>query len=56
VLIGRPYLYGLAVDGEAGIRHVLGLLRDEIETAMTLVGCASLAELDRTKIKDHRGK
>jgi isopentenyl diphosphate isomerase/L-lactate dehydrogenase-like FMN-dependent dehydrogenase len=41
VLIGRPCLYGLAVDGEAGVRRVLELLREETELALALLGCAS---------------
>ena len=40
VLAGRAPLWGLAVDGEAGARHVLELLRDEIELALQLVGAA----------------
>ena len=39
VLAGRAPLWGLAVDGEAGARRVLELLRDEIELALQLVGC-----------------
>jgi isopentenyl diphosphate isomerase/L-lactate dehydrogenase-like FMN-dependent dehydrogenase len=41
VLVGRPVLWGLAVDGEAGVRRVLELLRDEVALALTLLGCAS---------------
>jgi 4-hydroxymandelate oxidase len=41
VMIGRPYVYGLAVAGGTGVAHVLGLLRTELEIAMTLTGCAS---------------
>jgi len=50
-LIGRPYLWGLAVDGEAGVRHVLQLLRDEIILAMALVGRTTLKDLDRTLLR-----
>jgi isopentenyl diphosphate isomerase/L-lactate dehydrogenase-like FMN-dependent dehydrogenase len=45
VLVGRPILWGLAVDGAAGVVGVLTLLRDEFEQAMALVGCADLAEI-----------
>jgi isopentenyl diphosphate isomerase/L-lactate dehydrogenase-like FMN-dependent dehydrogenase len=38
VLVGRPALWGLTVGGEAGARHVLELLRDEIELALVLLG------------------
>ena len=37
-LLGRPVLYGLAVDGERGVKRVLGIIRDEFELAMALVG------------------
>jgi L-lactate dehydrogenase (cytochrome)/(S)-mandelate dehydrogenase len=48
VAIGRPYLYGLAVDGQAGVASVLKIFRDEMTTTLTLMGVASLAELDPT--------
>jgi L-lactate dehydrogenase (cytochrome) len=38
VLIGRPYVYGLALAGEAGVRHVLRCLYTETELSMTLAG------------------
>lgn len=41
VLVGRPVLWGLAHGGEAGARHVLELLRGEIELALALCGCAT---------------
>jgi 4-hydroxymandelate oxidase len=45
VAIGRPILWGLAVDGEAGVRRVLEILRDELSLAMALCGCRSLDEI-----------
>jgi 4-hydroxymandelate oxidase len=42
VLVGRPYVYGLANAGAVGVAHVLRLLRDELEIAMALCGCATL--------------
>jgi 4-hydroxymandelate oxidase len=42
VLVGRPCVYGLANAGALGVAHVLRLLRDELEIAMALCGCASL--------------
>jgi 4-hydroxymandelate oxidase len=39
VLVGRPVLWGLAVDGENGVRRILELLRGEIELALRLLGC-----------------
>lgn len=47
VLIGRPYLWGLAADGEAGVRRVLELLNDELELAMALCGCPTLSAIER---------
>ena len=45
VLVGRPYVYGLALGGEAGVRHVLRALRNDFELTMRLAGLASLSEL-----------
>lgn len=42
VLIGRPVLWGLAVDGEAGASRVLSILRQELDLAMALAGCPDL--------------
>jgi 4-hydroxymandelate oxidase len=47
-LIGRPYLWGLACDGEAGVARVLTLLRAELERAMALTGRPTLRDLDRS--------
>ena len=44
VMIGRPIVWGLANAGAAGVAHVLRLLRDELEIAMALTGCATLAD------------
>nr|DAB41472.1 TPA_exp: 2-hydroxy-acid oxidase [Streptomyces sp. CNB091] len=43
VLLGRPVLWGLAADGEAGVRTVLDQVRDELEHAMLLAGCPTPA-------------
>jgi 4-hydroxymandelate oxidase len=50
VLVGRPYLWGLAVDGEAGVRRVMELLRDDLALAMALCGCPSAADIDRSLV------
>ena len=44
VLVGRPAIYGLAHAGAVGVAHVLRLLRDELEMAMALSGCRTLAQ------------
>lgn len=41
--IGRGYLYPLAAGGQAGVERGLGLLRDEVERTMALLGCDSVA-------------
>jgi isopentenyl diphosphate isomerase/L-lactate dehydrogenase-like FMN-dependent dehydrogenase len=50
VLAGRAPLWGLAVGGEAGARHVLELLRAEILLALKLVGCASPSDVSRDRV------
>lgn len=45
VLLGRPYLYGLALDGRDGVRHVLRCLLAELDLALTLGGCGSVRDL-----------
>ena len=46
VLVGRPYLYGLAAAGAPGVAHVINILRTELEFAMVLTGRATVAEID----------
>jgi 4-hydroxymandelate oxidase len=45
VQVGRPVLWGLATGGEQGVAAALAMLRDELDIAMALSGCASLAEI-----------
>jgi len=45
VLVGRPVVYGLAVGGEAGVEHVLGLLREELKVAMALLGTPTVEQI-----------
>jgi len=45
VLVGRPYVYGLALAGEAGVRAVLRALLAELDLSMALSGIARVAEL-----------
>jgi 4-hydroxymandelate oxidase len=44
VLVGRPALWGLAVDGEDGVVRVLELLREELDLSMALAGCRTVAD------------
>jgi isopentenyl diphosphate isomerase/L-lactate dehydrogenase-like FMN-dependent dehydrogenase len=50
VLAGRAPLWGLAVGGEAGARHVLEVLRAEVLNALQLVGCSSPADVTRDRV------
>lgn len=47
VMIGRPYLWGLAVDGAAGVERVVRMLVTELRTAMALCGTPKLADIGR---------
>ena len=51
VLIGRPVLWGLAVNGAEGVCHVLELLRNELELDMALAGRPTLDSIDRSLVK-----
>lgn len=51
VLIGRPYVYGLAVAGAVGVAHVMQMLLAEFEVAMALTGCRDLKEIDATRVR-----
>lgn len=50
VLIGRPYLYGLAVAGAEGVARVVRILRTELELAMALIGRPAIKDLDRSTL------
>jgi L-lactate dehydrogenase (cytochrome) len=50
VLIGRPWAWAVAARGEAGIRHVLEVMRADIDTALGLTGRTSIAALDRSAL------
>jgi lactate 2-monooxygenase len=47
VLLGRPYIYGLAIAGEDGVREVLQNYMADFDLTMGLAGCASVAEITR---------
>ena len=47
VLLGRPILWGLAVGGEEGVRHVLQIVRSELDRALALCGCPDVRDLRR---------
>lgn len=45
VLIGRPFIWGLAVNGQKGVEQVLEMFRKELTMAMTLFGFSSINEM-----------
>src|SRR5204863_839945 len=50
-MVGRPYLYGLGAAGEAGVDHVIELLRTGMARTMALTGRRSVAEIDRELVR-----
>ena len=53
VLVGRPYLWGLAVDGQAGVSRVLELMRAELDLGMGLSGMPNVASIGRELVTSH---
>jgi 4-hydroxymandelate oxidase len=56
VMVGRPYLWGLAADGEEGVTRVLEILREELVSAMVLSGHPTLATIDRALLAASPGR
>jgi lactate 2-monooxygenase len=52
VLVGRPYVWGLAVDGEAGVRTVLENLLADFDLTMALCGLAKSSEFSRKSLAE----
>jgi lactate 2-monooxygenase len=50
VLLGRPYLWGLALEGQAGVETVLRMLLAELDLTMVLTGHMSVSDLDRSAL------
>jgi len=48
VLVGRAYAYGLAAGGKPGVMRALEILRQDVERTLKLIGCPSVADLDRS--------
>jgi isopentenyl diphosphate isomerase/L-lactate dehydrogenase-like FMN-dependent dehydrogenase len=51
VLVGRPVLWGLAANGAHGVQQVLEILHTELERAMKLAGCPTIASINRSLVK-----
>jgi isopentenyl diphosphate isomerase/L-lactate dehydrogenase-like FMN-dependent dehydrogenase len=50
VLCGRGYAYGLAAAGGAGVDRAIEILRTDVERTLRLLGCPSVADLDRSYV------
>ncbi len=50
VLVGRPWAWAVAARGEAGVRHMLSVMRADIDTALGLTGQTSVADVDRSAL------
>ena len=50
VLIGRPYIYGLAVAGALGVAHVTRILKEELEITMALMGTENIKSINNSFI------
>ncbi|ROR10082.1 alpha-hydroxy acid oxidase [Erwinia sp. JUb26] len=51
VFLGRPFLYATVVAGQAGVEHAMGILRDEIDRDLALLGVRTPGELDDTYLR-----
>lgn len=51
VCLGRPYVWGLALDGQAGVEHVLRCLLAELDLTLALAGYTELAQVDRSALR-----
>ncbi|XP_075056838.1 2-Hydroxyacid oxidase 1 isoform X1 [Mixophyes fleayi] len=51
VFIGRPVIWGLAYQGEDGVKEVLDILREEFKLAMALAGCRSVNEIEKSLVR-----
>lgn len=51
VLLGRPYVYGLAIAGEVGVREVLRNIRGEFDLTMGLAGVTKISEISSDSVQ-----
>src|SRR3954447_19051092 len=52
VLVGRPWAWAVAGRGEAGVRHMLSVLKADIDVALALTGHTSMTDVDRSALYD----
>jgi lactate 2-monooxygenase len=50
ICLGRPYMWGLALDGQAGVEHVLRCLLGELDLTLALSGHTEIAQLERSSL------
>jgi len=50
VLVGRAYAFGLGAAGQAGVARALEILKSDVERTLRLLGCPSVAALDRSYV------
>jgi L-lactate dehydrogenase (cytochrome) len=55
VLMGRAWAWAVAGRGEAGVRHMLEVVKADIDVALALTGTTSLADIDRSTLWDRAG-
>jgi 4-hydroxymandelate oxidase len=51
VLVGRPFYWALAAGGQAGVERAIAILREELELALPLLGCASIGDISRDLVR-----
>jgi len=51
VMVGRPYIAGLAVNGAEGVKHILQILKDELELTMALAGCPTIDSINQNSVQ-----
>ncbi|ANK13905.1 FMN-dependent L-lactate dehydrogenase LldD [Erythrobacter neustonensis] len=56
VLLGRPWVFALAAQGQKGVEHMLRLIEAEMRVAMTLTGVTSIADIDRSILVPEAGQ
>ncbi|CAL2244648.1 unnamed protein product [Prunus armeniaca] len=49
--VGRPVIYGLAANGERGVRRVIEMVKDEFEFTMALCGCPGVMDITRSHVR-----
>ncbi|KAI4355401.1 hypothetical protein L6164_004180 [Bauhinia variegata] len=56
VLVGRPVIFGLAAKGEAGVRRVIEMLKNELELTMALSGCPRVKDITRSHVRTEKDR